>query len=88
MQRELADAHEQVLAAADHLVHGLAAEVGGRELRHAQLEAGERLPGEGGVQVVCRQPDRVALGHVGKLPDQSGSVCSCRRSRIRFLREL
>ena len=54
---------EQVLAACEHLGDRLAAQVGGRQLRHAQVAHGELLPAQRRVEPLRGEPDGVALGH-------------------------
>ena len=53
-RRPVADAVQQVLAARDDAVHGHAAQVDRRRLRHAQLEAGDLGAGEHVVRAAGR----------------------------------
>ncbi|MCT7363974.1 hypothetical protein A7G45_14275 [Mycolicibacterium llatzerense] len=56
-------ADEQVLAAAEHFVDLLSAEVDGRELRDANVAARQRLSLQCLAEHCCGMPDGVAFGH-------------------------
>lgn len=56
-------AHEEVLAAGHHLVHGPAGQLQGGEPGHAEIGGCELLPGQGGVKLRGRPPDGVAFRH-------------------------
>ena len=65
-------ADQQVLAARDGLGDELAGEVDGRVPGHAEVAAGQHLPGEGSVQALGGGPDDVTFGHGSSLPDCRG----------------
>ena len=75
VQGVLADPVEQVLAARDNAVHHPTAQVDGRRLRHAQLEAGHLGARQHLVQAARRPEDRVTLGQ-GPVPGLRGSATS------------
>ena len=58
-----AEPHEQVLAPRDHLEDLAPGQVGRGERRDPEVAAHQHPPGERLVEVLPRQPDRVALGH-------------------------
>ena len=63
VQREVVvDAGQQVLAAADHLTHEAASEIGGCELRHPEVRADEPVAGK---RVVQGFAARTASVHAG-----------------------
>ena len=64
----VADADEQVLAAAEHLVDRLPGEVDGGELRHPDVAARERLARERLAQLGCGAEDGVAFWHAVTVP--------------------
>ena len=63
-----ADADEQVLAAAEHLVDHLAGEVDGGELRHPHVAAGECAALERFAQLGGGAVHGVAFGHAVTVP--------------------
>ena len=67
-----ADPGQQVLAAADHLLHGLAGQVHGGQLGHPEVGPGQGAAGQRVVHAPRRQPDRVTLGHVTMLSRSGG----------------
>ena len=90
VQRVVADAVQQVLAARDDLVHGRAAQVDRRRLRHAQLEAGDLGARERLVEPLRRAEDGVALRHGARRPRRASdslSLSSARASSPRRERE-